>query len=283
MFPPIDDLKPAIEVLKEFNIQGDARLLVGGLNRCFRVGNVVLKYLPETSEAEASWLPELLNNLDSDTYRVQKYLQTREGKFIYEGWTAYEFLAGVHENGRLKEKRKVLEAFHKDIEKVPLPPHLQIDRKDPWSMADKMVWDETPIECHVRIKDAIQKLIKIKEPLKLRKQLIQGDPNHILFSENELPALIDLSWHWAPADFSLAVLAADHLVCWCHPRCVCLPRSEVVKVFEDIKHFKQLLIRAVMRRALELEGLRIFNEKFLYEIDNHKPAIDFVYDYIKNN
>lgn len=283
MFVPKEGLKPSKEVLKKFGVRGDLQLLDGGLKRCFRAGDIVLKYIPDTNKEEASWLPKLLNSIESKRFRVQKHLKSKDDKYIEDGWVAYYYLIGELTNGRLLEKKLVLEAFHKELKGVPKPSHLIEDRKDPWSMADKMVWDEIPIKCHDRILNAIQELIKLRSPLRIKNQLIQGDPGNILFSETELPAIIDLSWHWRPADFALAILAADNLVCWCSGRCDCLLRSEVVAVFEDVRYFKQLLIRAVLRRALELEGLRKFNERFLYEIDNHIPAINFVYDYVSQS
>ncbi len=280
MFVPKEGLKPSKEVLKKFGVKDGLQLMNGGLKRCFRAGDIVLKYLPDTSEEEASWLPNLLNSIESKEFRVQKHLKSEDGRYIEDGWSAYYFLSGNHIKGCLPEKRRVLEAFHKEIKNVPKPPHLMVDRKDPWTMADKMVWDEIPLNCHERILKAIQDLYKQRAPLRVVNQLIQGNPSNILFHKTEPPALIDLSWYWRPADFSLAILAADYLLCWCKEGCDCLPRNEVVAVFEDVKHFKQLLVRAVLRRALELEGLRRFNERFLYEIDNHVPAINFVYDYV---
>ncbi len=283
MFVPKEGLKPPKEILKKFGVSKDFQLLNGGLGRCFKSGDIVLKYVPGTSEEEASWLSNLLDSIESKKFRVQKYIKSDEGRYIEDGWGAYYFLSGNLIKSNLPEKRKILEAFHKEIEAVPRPPHLKDDRKDPWAIADKMVWDELPLNCHARILKAIQDLFKQRAPFRAVNQLIQGDPSHILFHETEPPALIDLSWHWRPADFSLAVLAADHLVCWCKEECDCLPRNEVVAVFEDVRHFKQLLIRAVLRRALELEGLRRFSEKYLYEIDNHVPAINFVYDYVSQS
>ncbi|MCK4895321.1 MAG: hypothetical protein KAS47_00825 [Candidatus Heimdallarchaeota archaeon] len=280
MFVPKKGLKPSKEVLKKFGVRGELKLLNSGLKRCFKAGDIVLKYIPDTSEEEASWLPNLLNSIESKRFRVQKYLKSKDDKYREDGWVAYNFLSGELTKGRLLEKKRVLVAFHNKLKGVPKPSHLIEDRKDPWSTADKMVWDELPLNCHERILNAIQGLIKLRTPLRFTNQLIHGNPDHILFSETEPPAVIDLSWHWRPADFALAILAADNLVCWCKEGCDCLQRNEVVAVFEDVKHFKQLLVRAVLRRALELEGLRRFNERFLYEIDNHIPAINFVYDYV---
>ncbi len=283
MFVPKVGLKPSKEVLKKFGVKRDVRLMNGGLKRCFRAGDTILKYVPGSSEEEVSWLSNLLNSIESKKFRLQKYLTSEDGRHIEDGWVAYYFLSGNLIKGGLPEKRSVLEAFHKKIKDVPKPPHLKENRKDPWTMADKMVWDELPLNCHERILKAIQDLFKQRAPFRAVNQLIQGDPSNILFDETEPPALIDLSWHWRPADFSLAVLAADNLICWCKEECDCLPRNEVIAAFEDVKHFKQLLIRAVLRRALELEGLRKFSEKYLYEIDNHVPAINFVYDYVSQS
>ena len=57
MFVPKEGLKPSKEVLKKFGVKKDLRLMNGGLKRCFKAGDIVLKYLLDTSEEEASCQP----------------------------------------------------------------------------------------------------------------------------------------------------------------------------------------------------------------------------------
>jgi hypothetical protein len=278
MIVPIEGLKPSKQVLEEFGISDNAELLPGGLSRAFLAGDIVLKYFPEDTEEDAEWLATMLDRIRRKSFRVQKFIKSRKGKYLVEGWTAYEYLTGEFRKDleHLKQKKAVLQLFHEAIKKEPLPSNYKWERIDPWGVADDMVWGERPIKCQKRIMKEIKELINFLEPLDLPRQLIQGDPGHILFAKEEPPALIDLSWHYRPADFSLAVLAADALCCWCKEECSCLEPEEVFNVFEDVEHFDQLLLRAVLRRVLEIEGHLKFDMKYLDMLDGLMPAIEFV-------
>ncbi|NPD87519.1 MAG: hypothetical protein HGN29_02280 [Asgard group archaeon] len=278
MIIPIDGLKPSKQVLEEFGILDKAELLPGGLSRAFLAGNIVVKYSPEDTEEEVVWLATMLDNIRREDFRVQKFIKSKKGRYLVDGWVAYEFLAGDFRKDieHLKLKKEVLRSFHEAIKNESLPPNYNFERTDPWGVAEDMVWGERPIECHKRIMKEIEVLVDFLEPLELPRQLIQGDPGHVLFSDEEPPALIDLSWHYRPADFSLVVLAADALCCWCGDECNCLNADEVYKIFEDVEHFDQLLLKAVLRRVLEVEGHLKFDINYLDMLDGLKPAIDFV-------
>ncbi|MCE7742808.1 MAG: hypothetical protein GOP50_10175 [Candidatus Heimdallarchaeota archaeon] len=279
MYIPIEGLKPSKEILESFGLKDEIKLLPGGLRRTFLVGDVVLKYYHDTTEEEVKWLADLLNGINLGNIRFQQFIKSKDGRYVVEGWSAYRYLVGEFYNDikHLRLKKEVLQSFHEAIKNKPRPSHVTAEGTDPWNIADKMVWGEIPIQCHEQIMKKISKLMGYIKPLNLPSQLIQGDPHHILFSDHESPALIDLSWHYRPADFALAVLAADALCCWCKDECTCSDANEVYQVFEDIEFFDQLLLRAVLRRALEFEGLRKHDEKYLESIEGVIPAIDFVY------
>ena len=278
MIVPIEGLEPTKEVLEKFGFSEEPKLLTGGLSRAFLVENHVLKYFPKETEEGAEWLATMLDRMESKDFRVQKFIKSKKGRYYVDGWLAYEYLTGEFRNdlSHLKKKKLVLQSFHESIKEEQHPPDYNFERTDPWGVADDMVCGEKPIECHEHIMKEIKNLIVYLEPLDLPRQLIQGDPGHILFSDNEPPALIDLSWHYRPADFSLAVLAADALCCWCEDECTCLDANEVYRVFEDTEHFDQLLLRAVLRRTLEIEGHLKYDMKYLNMIEGLTPALEFV-------
>ena len=278
MIVPIEGLEPSNEVLEEFGFLEEAKILPGGLSRTFLVENHVLKYLPKETEEGIKWLSTILDNIKSKEFRVQKFIESKKGRYYVDGWVAYVYLAGEFRKDleHLRKKKSVLQSFHEVIKKERLPPKYIFERTDPWGVADDMVWGERSIECHERIMEEIKDLIIFLKPLNLPRQLIQGDPGHILFSDDEPPALIDLSWHYRPADFSLAVLATDAISCWCENECMCLNAKEVYKIFEDVEYFDQLLLRGVLRRTLEIEGHLKYDMKYLDMIDGLRPAIEFV-------
>ena len=269
---------PSKQVLEAFSIQDEVVPLSGASKRAYHAGSIILKYSPESTEEELVWLSDLLDRTQSDDFRVQKFIKSLESRYLVDGWVAYDRLPGIFHSDviHLRKKREVLEIFHDTIKDEPMPLHLKSERTDPWGLADYMAWGEQPIRCHERLRKSIEGVVDLIEPLDLPNQLIQGDPQNILFSDTEPPAMIDLSWHYRPADFSLAVLAVDVLSCWCKGECTCLNAGEVYTIFEDIRHFDQLLLRATLRRVLELEGLRKYDPKYLDTISGLIPAIEFL-------
>ena len=68
----------------------------------------------------------------------------------------------------------------------------------------------------------------------------------------------------------MAVLVVDALV-WGGAN------TSIIQDFVDISEFTQLLIRAELRRVLELDGhFRQFEKDCLDEVDAHLPTIEFI-------
>ncbi len=275
---------PPNAVLGAFKLEGKVRFLSGGQGRTYLVDDTVLKYYPYTEEEELTWIAGLVDRLNPTNFRLQKFIKTDKENYLFNNWGAHKFLEGEMLEGteHLAIKREVLQDFHRAIQNEPFPQYM-IKRTDPWAVADKMVWGEKPIECHKRIMNEIEQLIDFIEPLNLPFQLIQGDPSNILFSNKEPPAVIDLSLYFRPANFPLAILAADNMCCWCKGECYCLVAQEIYIMFSDIPFFDQLLLRAVLRRALEYEGLSKSDKNYLNEIQGIVPAIEFVTTLFEEN
>src|SRR6266700_184222 len=91
------------DVSDAFNIQAFPEPLSGGSQPTFKVGNVVLKRVQETSlENNHSpelipWIAEFSQALKQDGFRFPKALQTKERKWITpDGWTAWTVVEGRH-------------------------------------------------------------------------------------------------------------------------------------------------------------------------------------------
>jgi uncharacterized protein (TIGR02569 family) len=260
-------MKPPNHVLEAFGVSGRPVVLSGGQGTTIRVGETVLK--PVHNEVEAIWVIEILGGIEEKGFRVPHYLSSDSGEVLVEGWMAYEFLPGVMVKGHWQEKRTVLEVFHKALREVPPPPFFAF-RKDPWALADFMAWEEMPITCHASLKPAVEMLVECLQPIEVRNQIIQGDPDNILFTEGVSPAIIDFCPYWRPSEFALAVLVVDKLV-WEGAD------KSILNVFVDIPEFPQLLVRAELRRVLELEGhFQQFGKDCLDEVDAHLPTIEFL-------
>jgi hypothetical protein len=119
------------DVSDAFNIQASPEPLSGGSQPPFKVGNVVLKRVKETSLENnhspelIQWIAEFSQVLKQDGFRFPKALQTKEGKWITtDGWTAWTVVEGRHSTKA--DVVGVIEgivAFHKalvGIQKNPL-------------------------------------------------------------------------------------------------------------------------------------------------------------------
>ncbi len=261
-------ISPPEDVLKTFNLSGRVKRLNGGQESNFLVKDVVLKKV-ENAE-ELLWIAKTLENITNKKLRLQKYLKSKNNKYIEKGWSAYKFLEGKHYNKNWKRKKEVSELFHNIFKDIKKPGFIN-NRINPWSLADKMTWGEIPIKIHPKIRPYADNLVKHISPIKLKSQVIHGDiQGNILFSKGKSPAVIDLSLYWRPADFALAVMVVDALVWEDASR-------NILKLFKGKKEFTQLLLRAELRRILEI-GLcvKYLGYENIEDIYKHKETIDFL-------
>ncbi len=258
---------PPARVLEAFGVRGKSVCLSSGQWKTFQVGKSVLKQ--SHNGVEAIWVIEILSGIEERGFRVPHYLTAVDGDVLVDGWMAYEFLPGTMLEGHWASKREALERFHGALKGIPPPPFFA-NRDDPWAVADFMAWGELPIACHERLTPAVEQLVSCLKPIRVTNQIIQGDPSNILFEEGLPPAIIDFCPYWRPSAFALAVLVVDDLV-WKGAE------QSILKVFEDVRDFDQLLVRAELRRVLELDGhFRQFGEECLDEVDVHLPTIEFI-------
>ena len=260
-------MNPPAHVLDAFGVHGNPVRMPSGQGITFRVGESVLK--PSYNEVEAIWIIEILSGLEERGFRVPQYLTATDGDVLVDSWMAYEFLTGTMLEGHWAAKREALVLFHIALKGIPPPPFFA-NRDDPWALADFMAWGELPITCHERLKPAIGKLVHCLRPIRVTNQIIQGDPSNILFEEGLPPAIIDFCPYWRPSAFALAVLVVDALV-WKNAE------PPILQWFENIRDFDQLLVRAELRRLLELDGhYRQFGKDCLDEVDAHLTTVDFI-------
>lgn len=260
---------PSRKVLKAFKVEGEPELINSGQGRCFKAKDIVLKPLDMTEE-EALWQAELMESLDSDKFRVARFVQALDGSWIVDGWTATYYVKGGEEKGRIAEKIDVSRAFHKSSSLVKRPNFLDT-RHSPYSKADKVAWEGKDPTCHPKLNYLVSKLINVLKPIELPSQIIHGDlTDNILFANNFPPAVIDLAPYWRPADFAIAVIVADSIV-W---------GGEDIAIYDlvkDVKSIDQLLIRAELRRIMELSfSYEQFGRDELHEVSAHEDIVNWL-------
>ncbi len=266
-------------VRKAYHLKGPARRLPGGSRPVYRVADVVVKQLHPTSLETpyslelAPWLAGLLAAVSEDGFRVARPIAACNGGWMLDdGWVAFTFVEGRPATSKdVPAAIDAIRAFHRalsDAGKHPL-----LERNDTaWGFAHKHCWGERPAWVHPVLADWVDELYARRRPLPpLACQLIHGDLNHenILVAPGLAPGFIDLTPFWAPVDFALAMFAN-----WTGPR---RGDPSVLRHFESIPRFDQLLIRAAIRMLLVVSYLRGVAG---WDTSSEKRATEIVLDYV---
>jgi hypothetical protein len=193
--------RPPAHVLEAFGVSGEPELLPGGTGRSWHAGSLVLKPL-DRAPHEIGWQAEVFSSIQEDEFRVA-YPHPE----IVDGWTASEYVAGTHEEGRWREIIAVGERFHAALAHVPRPDAIIDPRTDPWAVGDRVAWGESEFP-------ELDDVLALLEPVDAPSQLIHGDlTGNVLFHDELPPAVIDFAPYWRPVEFASAIVVSDAL-CW---------------------------------------------------------------------
>jgi uncharacterized protein (TIGR02569 family) len=266
----MDDIgSPQRDVLRAFGATELPVPLVGGQGQNYRSGTLVLK--PARDDEETTWINEFYLTVAGDRFRLPQPIRTDDGDFVSGGWQAWTYLPGRHEPGRWFDEIDLCVRFHEAIAGLPRPAYFDRRDQNPWVIADKVTWGEMEIEHHPRIAPAVERLSMCLRPVDAPSQLIHGDfGGNVLFSDGLPPAVIDFSPYWRPAAFALGVVIADAIVWGGAP-------MSLIEAGDPFPDFRQHLLRAELRRVLELETIHtIYGHDMLGEIDAHMPLIEAI-------
>lgn len=240
-------LPPPAAVLRAFGALEVPVLLAGGQGTTWRAGDVVLK--PAGDETESAWTAVLFATLDGPGFRVPRPRSARDGNWVAGGWVAWEHIDGEPagpNGGRWEETIAACEAFHAALRGVPRPAFIEA-KTDAWAVADRMAWGEVPLDVLAPYAPLVSRLAALLRPVESRSQLVHGDfTANVLFAEGKPPAVIDFSPYWRPAGFAVGVIVADALS-WGGAD------ESVIRLAAHLPEFAQMLVRAELRRVLELD------------------------------
>jgi uncharacterized protein (TIGR02569 family) len=246
--PVSDQLTPPdTATLAAFGLEGAEPIpLPYGEDRCYRVGNVVLKYLAGDSTEVAVWNADLHAGIREDGFRIAQPLPTRGGGWLTEnGWSASTFLVGHHDyRQHVDACVSAIERYHAALAAHARPAFFDT-LNHAFRRADRYAFGDRPAAVHPDLEEQVDALYAIREPLVgLPDQLIHGDlnPGNLLIADGEPPGIIDIAPYWRPVGFALAVFAY-WIGAW-------RPQPELLTQFAHVEQFDQLLIRAGIRMLL---------------------------------
>jgi uncharacterized protein (TIGR02569 family) len=227
-------------VLTSFGL--DRQIPVRPVGGAVVAGDLVFKTVED--EAEAAWVAETMSSLVVDEIRIPRPARTDDGRWVAEGWAAWQHLSG-RPALRWSDILSAGRAFHAATRSIERPDVLDL-RTHPWARADRMAWGEEAVP-HSGLAGELLGRVR---PLDIESQVVHGDlTGNVLFAEGEPPAVIDFSPYWRPAGHAVAQIVVDALL-WYGAD------VSLVAAAADIPEIEQLLARALMFR-LVLDGLQL--------------------------
>jgi uncharacterized protein (TIGR02569 family) len=245
------------DVLDAFGLAGPPRVMSGGTRPAYRVGDVVLKQLHQTSLENShsldlfSWLAPSLRDVTERGFRLAKPIPTKDGDWLAaDGWTAWTYVEGGPATALdVPNCIDAIRALHAALRDVPPHPHLAANNTV-FGRADRACWDARPVKVDPRIDSLLDALYRLRRPVVgLSDQLIHGDlnPGNILVAPGLPPAFIDVAPFWRPVEFALGMFAN-----WIGPR---EGNPAILEHFRAVPAFDQMLVRAAIRMLLIMEDL----------------------------
>ena len=207
MKPPAVSFPPPAAVCKAWGVD-TLKPLDGGQGTVFVGGGVVLK--PALDSRQFDWLASILYELPPmDDVRIIRPRPAGDGRWVVEGWSAWEYLEGEVDSARWREALWVSDRFHDIVSGVAWSPSIQACHH--WAIGDAFAWGEAdiafPERCCPLIDDLRESCDSVDD---LPCQLIHGDlGGNIVFHPELPPAVIDVSPYWRPKRYADAIIVAD--------------------------------------------------------------------------
>jgi len=235
-------VSPSPGVLRAFALPSADRCVPvdGGQGGAWRCGQVVLK--PSVDAAADEWIADAVQRLTPQGYRLPRPRRAVHGAWVFDGWCAWEVVAGEHgSGGRWPEILEVGRRLLLDLTSLPRPPFLDV-RTDQWARGDRVAWDDRPTVTHPALGELVAQVAPLRCDEQLPEQVIHSDLyGNVLFSEGLPPAVIDLSPMWHPAAYCLAIAAVDAIAWYAAD-------PAVLSDLRDLDGARSLLARAAIFR-----------------------------------
>ncbi|MGN7192404.1 hypothetical protein [Curtobacterium sp. MCBA15_004] len=201
------------------------------------------------------------------------------GPWFVDGWEAWEWLDGATDPARVEDVVRAGSAFEAALAGLDRPAFLDLV-DDPWSRADRVVWEAGPARPDapgdraprtdrlLRTDPLLRRLAGSFRPVRTPEQPVHGDLlGNVLFAPGQPPAVFDWAPYWRPAGYGAAVAAVD-AVCW---HGVPLRRLGPLGELAAAPEWPQLLVRALAFRVVTLHLLGAWDAG---STARHGPVVD---------
>lgn len=257
---------PPKTVLAAFGTSGEPVALPGGKGGTWRIGDLVVK--PVENLAETLWRAEVLTDLpDAAQFRIARPVRATDGARVVQNWEASQLVAGHPDVSRPDDVLRAGVAFHETIANLARPDFLDF-RDDPWSVGDRVAWEELPVDGCSTALNLLQPLVASRLPVDLAPQLVHGDLlGNVLFAEGLSPAIIDWSPYWRPASWAAAVAVVNAL-CWFGAS------AQLTERWSHLPAWGQMLIRALIYRIATDEAALGLPGWTAERVAAYRPVVD---------
>jgi uncharacterized protein (TIGR02569 family) len=192
---------------------GPAVRLPGGQGTTWRVGEVV--FTPGVDAGFEEWLGTVVSEIEQHGFRLPVVRRADDGAWVVLGWGAQSMMPGAAVYGAAADWGAIItasRALHAATAGLARPAFLDL-RTDPWAVADRAAWGETPWQVPPGLRDLVRRLDAVPPPPG-DAQLVHGDlAGNVLLVPGGPPSVIDFSPYWRPPSYAEGIVVADAL-CW---------------------------------------------------------------------
>lgn len=260
---------PSRQVLTAFGVTAaEPRAVDGGQGTTWRAGKVVMK--PTGNPAEAQWRADVLASVEETAeFRVARPVQTKGGRWLVDGWEAWQVVPGREDRGRADDVVRAGNAFHRAMASLPRPVFLDT-RDDPWTHGDRMAWEEIPLAGSDVVMSLLEPLATSRRPVDLPAQPVHGDLlGNVLFAAGRPPAIIDWAVYYRPVEWAAAVAVCDALT-WYNAS------ADIIARWAHLAQWRQMLIRALIYRIATDDAASADCGPPPEVIDAYRPVVSLV-------
>jgi uncharacterized protein (TIGR02569 family) len=243
-------LAPSSAVLDAFAIDGHPLALPGGEGMSFCVGDVVVKWVHDAGEAE--WTQAVLSRTEQESFRIPEPIQTADGRWVYDRWSASRFVPGLRSAVPLWNDIATAGLMFADAVECVRNGGADVlsRRSHRWAFADRVAWEEAKPDLSPEATEVYLAIRALLTEKAIGDQIVHGDlTGNVYFDPSGVPVILDFSPYLRPRRWAIAIVFGD-AVLW-NGADLLLARSFVIDPSDRDLFGRALLFRLVAEQVAE--------------------------------